>query len=382
MHLEALAGRFAVDLVIVPVAGPASDLAWATALARSVVVVTPVDDETARKHVTAQLADATLRRRLRETAPLPARVAAAPPTLADDALRLLDTKGSPPRAVFVLRNYLAPFGCTLARRLESPRVVVDLDDDDENFGRSMGDDEEADAVARLARVWLPDADVLCAASADEARTIATRYGLTNVATIPNAVRPAPTIPPPPGDRRLLFVGNLTYSPNLEAAHILVHEILPIVRTRYPEATVDLVGPHTGNNALEADHVRVAGLVDSVEPWYRGADVVVVPLRHGGGTRIKVLEAFAYRRPVVATACAVAGLAVTDGSDVLVAESAGELARHILELFDDGERGARLVQHATHTFDAHYSLRVISPLVCNLVEERPLRNTRATGGGRA
>ena len=381
MLLEALAGRFAVDLVIVPVAGPASDVTWAAGLARSVVVVPPVDHSTGLKHVTAQLADATLRRRLRETAPLPARVAAAPPTLAGDAFRRLDPRVSPLRAVFVLRGYLPPFGCTLARRLESPRVVVDLDDDDEALARSMGDHEEADAISRLARAWLPDADVVCAASADEARAIATRYDLPTVATVPNAVRRAPTIPPPPGDRRLLFVGNLTYPPNLEAAQILVHEILPIVRRRHPEASVDLVGPHTGR-LPEADHVRVAGMVDSVEPWYRGADVVVVPLRHGGGTRIKVLEAFAYRRPVVATPRAVAGLLVTNGSDVLVAESAAGLACHISGLFDGGGRGALLVEHAAHTFDAHYTLRVIAPLVWNLVEGEPIRDDRAAGEERA
>ena len=381
MLLEALAGRFAVDLVIVPVAGPASDVSWATGLARSVVVVPPVDDSTGPEHVTAQLADATLRQRLRETAPLPARVAAAPPTLANDAHQRLDPRASSPRAVFVLRGYLVPFGCTLARRLESRRVVVDLDDDDEAFARSMGDHQEADAISRLARVWLPEADVVCAASADEARAIATRYDLPTVATLPNAVRPAPTIPPPPGDRRLLFVGNLTYPPNLEAAHILVHEILPIVRARHPEASVDLVGPDAGA-VPEADHVRVAGMVDSLEPWYRASDVVVVPLRHGGGTRIKVLEAFTYRRPVVATPLAVAGLAVTHGADVLVAESAAGLACHIGGLFDGGGRGAQLVEHAARTFDAQYAPRVIAPLVWNLIEAEPVRDDRVTGGARA
>jgi glycosyltransferase involved in cell wall biosynthesis len=381
MLLEALAGRFAVDLVIVPVAGPASNVTWATDLARSVVVVPPVDDSTGREHVTAQLSDATLRGRLRETAPLPARVAAAPPTLADDAFRRLDPSVAPPRAVFVFRGYLAPFGCTLARRLDSARVVVDLDDDDETLARSIGDHEEADAISRLARVWLPDADVVCAAAADEARAIATRYELRTVVTLPNAVRHAPPLPPPPGNRRLLFVGNLTYPPNLEAAQILVQEILPIVRKRHPDASVDVVGPYAGG-LPETERVRVRGMVDSLEPWYRDADVVVVPLRHGGGTRIKVLEAFAYRRPVVATPRAVAGLAVTDGSDVLVAESAAGLACHISRLFDDGGRGAQLVEHAADTFDTHYALRVIAPLVCNLVAEEPIRDDRATGGERA
>ena len=78
----------------------------------------------------------------------------------------------------------------------------------------------------------------------------------------------------------------------------------------------------------APGVRVAGYVEDLRPWYRGADVVVVPLRHGGGTRIKVLEAFAYRRPVVATPLAVAGLDVRDRREALLADSSPRWPRRL------------------------------------------------------
>ena len=198
-----------------------------------------------------------------------------------------------------MRGYLAPLGITLARVLEAGRVVVDLDDDDEMLARSYAETAEADASARLARAWLSDADVVCAASPREAAAMASRYGLRNVRTVPNGVRLPSPVAPPPGEHRLLFVGNLTYAPNLEAAKALVSEILPRVRVKHPQATLDLVGPHAGALADAPAAVRIAGRVADLRSWYEGADVVLAPLWHGGGTRIKVLEALAYGRPVVA-----------------------------------------------------------------------------------
>ncbi len=372
MLLEALAGRWAVELVIVPVSGPATAGDWAAGLARSVTIVEPSNGEATRRHITAQLADAALRGRFEATAPQPARVVAAAPTLAFDACRVLHAHARQPRAVFVLRGYLAPFGCTLARGLGARRIVVDLDDDDELFARSVGAQAEADAIARVARAWLPDADIVCAAAEADARAMAARYDLASVVELPNAVR-LPTGPPskpPRGDGRLLFVGNLTYGPNLEAARLLVEEVLPLVWREHAGVTVDIVGPHS--EALrDGPQARVTGMVDDLEPYYRAADIVVAPLRHGGGTRIKVLEAFAHRRPLVATPLAVAGLAVRDGHDVLLGDSAVELARAITALLDDPARGARLARHAARTLEARYVQNVVAPMICDLVAGDPL-----------
>jgi glycosyltransferase involved in cell wall biosynthesis len=376
MLLEALASRCPVDLLMVPVSGPAAATAWAGGLARSLQIVGPAEGAAARRHVTLQLADATLRRRLQATAPLPLRVRAAPPTLAADAFPEATARTAPPQAVFVLRGYLAPFGCTLARRLSAKRIVIDVDDDDEQLARSSGALDEADAVARVARAWLPEADVVCAAAHNEAHAIAARYGLSAVVTLPNAVRiPARAPAPPPGDGRLLFVGNLTYAPNVEAARLLVEEVLPLVLLEHPEVTVDLVGPHAGG-LPERPGVRILGMVDELEPCYRRADVVVAPLLRGSGTRIKVLEAFAHRRPLAATTVAVAGLAVRDGRDVLIGDSPQALARAIVALLDDPQAAARIVQCATRTLEARYVQNVVAPLICKLATGEPLERGEA------
>jgi glycosyltransferase involved in cell wall biosynthesis len=377
MVLEALAQRCEVDLVVVPVSGPLAETAWASAVARSLVVVESVGDRaSAREHLTGQLRDPLLRERLARSAPLPQRALAVPPTLATQALAELIPRARGARSVFVLRGYLAPFGCTLARSLQARRLIVDLDDDDEQFERSAGRAHEADAIARLWRAWLPDADIVCTAAAHEASAIAARFGLASVRALPNAIRPPARTTPPPGKRRLLFVGNLTYAPNLEAAHLLAHEILPLVRETHTDATVDLVGPHDGSIAA-SPHVRVAGQVADVRAWYEGADVVVAPLLRGGGTRIKVLEAFAHRRPVVATAAAVSGLALRDGREVALGASPAELADRVGALLADPRRAAAMVEAASATLRSHYLQEVVAEQVWALVaDEFPRRDPGA------
>jgi glycosyltransferase involved in cell wall biosynthesis len=370
MLLEALANHCSVDLVVVAVSGPTEDTTWAQGLARSVTLLGPVSGAPARSHLTRQLADPALRDRLARTAPLPARAMAAPPTLAHDALAQLGERRRPPLAVVAMRGYLAPLAITLAGLLEAGQTVVDLDDDDEMLARSYGETAEADATARLARAWLPDADVVCAASPQEAAAMASRYELSDVRTLPNGVRLPSPVAAPPGEHRLLFVGNLTYAPNLEAARVLASEVLPRVQARHPDATLDLVGPHAGALADAPAGVRVAGRVAELRPWYEGADVVVAPLWHGGGTRIKVLEAFAHGRPVVATALAVSGIDVRAGRDVLLADSPPALADAVSTLFDEPDLGARLCEHAGLLVREHYSQNVVARLVWDLVAGEP------------
>jgi glycosyltransferase involved in cell wall biosynthesis len=364
--LEALAERFVVDLVVVPVAGGSGDSLWAATHARLTVEIAPLGDERARGDAVRQLADPLLRRRLASAAPLPWRARAASPTLAPLALARLGPRVERGPVVFVLRGYLAPFGFTLARALGARRVVIDLDDDEEQLARALAPDE-ADAVGRLLRTWLADADTVCAAGRAEADAIASRHGLAAVTVLPNAVRiPALAPPPPPGRRRLLFVGNLTYEPNREAARLLANEILPLVRERLPGTTAAIVGP--GDPGVgPAAGVELPGFVSDLAPWYRDADVVVVPLRHGAGTRIKVLEAFAMRRPVVASAAAVAGLEVRDDVEVMLGESPSELALAIAALIDDPARAGRLAADAARTLAARYSVEVVAPLVRALID---------------
>ena len=169
---------------------------------------------------------------------------------------------------------------------------------------------------------------------------------------------------------MLFVGNLTYRANVEAATTLAREVLPMVRATRPGATAALVGPCDGQvEALAGDGLEVAGRVDDLDPWYAGADVVVVPLRHGSGTRIKVLEAFAHRRPVVATPTAVAGLDVEHG-EVLLGATPGDLAAAVLEVLRDDDLADRLVMSAGALHHDRYAPAAVAPVIRGVVLGRP------------
>jgi glycosyltransferase involved in cell wall biosynthesis len=111
-------------------------------------------------------------------------------------------------------------------------------------------------------------------------------------------------------------------------------------------------------------------VADLRPWYGGADVVVAPLWHGGGTRIKVLEAFAYGRPLVATPLAVSGIDVRADREVLLADSPPALAEAVSALFENPALGARLCEHAGHVVRERYAQSVVARLVWDLVTDDP------------
>jgi glycosyltransferase involved in cell wall biosynthesis len=356
--LDALAASGPVDVVIVPVSGPAEGGEWLASRARRIVVVAPELPRT-RAEVVAQLADPARRVELVALEALPPRARLAPPTSARATVaQLADTT---PSVVVVLRSYLAPFGTTLAEELGAARVVIDADDDDEGLQRARGDHDGADAHAVLARDWLARAHRVLAASPVDAAAMRARYGF-DVATLPNAVARPSIVGEPPGQGRLLYVGNLTYRPNVDAVRDLVTDVFPRVRAAVSRASVDVVGAHDARLADLAgrDGVRLAGAVAEVTPWYEGADVVVVPLREGAGTRIKVLEAFAHRRPVVATPAAVAGLDVVDGRSVHLGSTAAELAAHTVRLLGDPDEARRTAGEADAVLSEHYLLDVVVP----------------------
>ena len=137
---------------------------------------------------------------------------------------------------------------------------------------------------------------------------------------------------------------------------------------------------------EIPEVELAGSVPDVSPWYRAADVVVVPVRAGGGTRIKVLEAFAYRRAVVSTTLGCEGISVCDGQHVLLADTArGAWPRSVSDLMRDPELRARLGTQAHALVRARYTLEAVARRLwvehrcvnrCRLVEEGKARHVVA------
>jgi glycosyltransferase involved in cell wall biosynthesis len=146
--------------------------------------------------------------------------------------------------------------------------------------------------------------------------------------------------PPP---RVLFLGSFIHPPNVDAAIRLARDIMPSVRARVPGATLEIVGdaPPAAVRALGGDGVVVTGQVPDVRPHVDGAAVVAAPLRLGGGMRVKVLEALAAGKAIVATPRAVAGLELVPGTHAVVAEDDADLSDALANLLEDPERRRRI-----------------------------------------
>jgi glycosyltransferase involved in cell wall biosynthesis len=157
------------------------------------------------------------------------------------------------------------------------------------------------------------------------------------------------IPPRPasalghGEPNVLFVGGYGHPPNEDAALRLLRQIMPAVRTRIPDLPLTLVGiePTPAMYASAGPLDTITGRVDSVEPYVEDASLLALPIRLGGGMRVKLLEAMAAGKAIVASPLAAAGLAVGDGEELVLVDSDAEFAAAIARLLGDGARRAAL-----------------------------------------
>jgi polysaccharide biosynthesis protein PslH len=145
------------------------------------------------------------------------------------------------------------------------------------------------------------------------------------------------------DGDVLFVGNFVHPPNIDAATRLVRQIFPRVRQRHPGSSLHIVGDNPPPELVAAanDGVVVTGRVPDLVPYVERAAVVAAPIRFGGGMRVKVLEALAAGKPLVASPLAAEGLDVSDGEQLLTAETDDEFAERISLVLEDGDLRGRL-----------------------------------------
>ncbi|HJV08951.1 MAG TPA: glycosyltransferase, partial [Acidimicrobiales bacterium] len=206
-------------------------------------------------------------------------------------------------------------------------------------------------------------DQLWACSGPDAEALRSRYpGAAPVTVVPNTVDADALRRPAGATRRdapaVVYPATFEYAPNHDAALTLVRDIHPLVRQRFPGATLTLVGAGASqalrDAAAQVPGVTVTGPVSDTRPWLWESTVLAVPLRAGSGTRIKVLEAFAAGLPVVTTAKGVEGIDAVDGEHVLVADSPRQFADAIATVHDDAEAAAALAGRARRLVEARYS----------------------------
>jgi glycosyltransferase involved in cell wall biosynthesis len=183
---------------------------------------------------------------------------------------------------------------------------------------------------------------------------------------------APASAHPP---RIVFTGSMDWEPNIDAMEYFCQQIWPQVRTAYPDAVFQIVGrnPHSKIQRLASDSVQVTGTVPSVAEYLRDASLVIVPLRIGGGTRLKIFEAMAMGKAVISTSIGAEGLDVQSGRDLLLADDAMAFADAILLLLRDAAL-RRKYEEAAVQLARQYDWSRIAMLFAKVLQ-------RAAGGGK-
>ncbi|NQS99575.1 MAG: glycosyltransferase [Candidatus Omnitrophica bacterium] len=156
---------------------------------------------------------------------------------------------------------------------------------------------------------------------------------------------------------ILFVGALDYAPNVDGIFFFVNKILPKLHSDFPNLKFRIVGrsPTTEIKKLNGTAgIEVTGQVEDLEPYYRRCALCVVPLRSGGGTRLKILEAMAYGRAVVSTTIGCEGIEAFHNKHILIADEAEEVSDAIISLLINRDLAAFLVNNARSLVEKKYS----------------------------
>ncbi len=203
-----------------------------------------------------------------------------------------------------------------------------------------------------------------------------------VVVIPNGVDTAANLPgeETPVPNTLIYPGAVTYDANYDAVSYFIRDVLPLVRQQAPDAHFTVTG---GTGSIDVRDlaaqpgVTFAGYLPEVAPTIRTSWAVVVPLRMGGGTRLKILEAMALGTPVIATRKGAEGLNVTHGENILLADQPDEIAQAVITLFNDPALRARLSQYGRALVEREYDWHIIAQRLNDLIEEVAGQHTPMT-----
>ena len=155
---------------------------------------------------------------------------------------------------------------------------------------------------------------------------------------------------------LVFTGSMDWRPNQDAAAYFAHEIFPLIKAKRPTAKACFVGRDPGRRVLELakiDGITITGTVDDVRPYIAAAGAYIVPLRIGGGSRLKIIEAMAMRKAVVSTSIGAEGLKVRDGENILLRDDPRSFADAVIECLEDDRLSLLLATSGLDTVMKYY-----------------------------
>lgn len=161
---------------------------------------------------------------------------------------------------------------------------------------------------------------------------------------------------------LVFTGSMDWHPNEDAMLYFIDKILPLVRRQYPQITVTMVGRNPSESLRKAAvsaNVRLTGTVADVRPYIERAAIYIVPLRIGGGTRLKIYEALAMGKPVVSTTIGAEGLPLEEGKHILRADDPESFSQAIFALLGNQNQRLRMARYGRELMEQEYSWRRVA-----------------------
>jgi glycosyltransferase involved in cell wall biosynthesis len=234
-------------------------------------------------------------------------------------------------------------------------VIVDCHDADVHlaleavrsvpFWRRFGPLANLAAIRRACAAYLPFADEIWAVSRQDARRIQSQAAVRRVIVVPSAVEDSGAADWAPGDEPIaVLIANYGYGPNANGVRWLIGKVWPLVLQAMPAARLELVGANLPagleKRCKEMPGCTVHGLVHSLKPIYHRASVMLAPILEGGGTRLKIVEAWGQGKAVLTTAKGIEGLSAPE-SCAVIADDPRQFAQELVSLFNDRAKRTRL-----------------------------------------
>jgi glycosyltransferase involved in cell wall biosynthesis len=247
--------------------------------------------------------------------------------------------------------------------------------------------EQRRKMETFERTTLARFDDVIAVSERDGEFFKKHFGVAHVSIIPTGVdlRKLSYEPPRPnGDRpaNVVFVGSMDWLPNIDGMEFFMDAVWPAICQANPRARMTVVGRTPPERLVQEARARgydwrFTGFVDDVRPYVREADVAVIPLRIGGGTRMKAYESMALGAPVVSTTIGVEGLPVEPGTHYERADDPGDFARSVLRLLSDAPRREELARSARALVEANFSSQrvaaVFETICLETLDKAKMRN---------
>lgn len=205
-------------------------------------------------------------------------------------------------------------------------------------------------------------DAVTAVSDEDKAALQTAGARDGIMVIPIAVDTSEQsqVERQPAGPHIIHIGTMYWAPNIDGITWFLDEIYPLIKERVPDVRCTLIGARPPASIVERGEqdpsLTVTGYVEDPLPYFQDASMMVVPLRAGGGMRVKILNALAQGIPMVSTTVGCEGIAVTDDEDILVADTPQHFADACVRLVTDTELNARITTNGRHTVENTYDYR--------------------------